>query len=77
MDIKTAEKAKKLLEHKEEIEHFFDNIKNIPDIQKIVVSIEGVYYKSAEPCVALLSPEIVLPCLKEELEAVKRGIDNL
>lgn len=78
MDINKAVKASKLLKQKEEIEEFFNNIKELPKICGITVQVhligEGGQF---HPVVGNLSPEIVLPCLKEQLKAIKRGIDNL
>lgn len=78
MDIKKAVKVSKLLKQKEEIEEFFDSIKELPKICGITVQVhligEGGQF---HPVVGHLSPEIVLPCLKEQLKVIKRGIDNL
>lgn len=78
MDISKAIKATKLLQQKEQLEEFFRNIEELPKICGITVQVnlidEGGQYS---PVVAHLSPEIVLPCLKEQLEGVKRAIKNL
>ena len=78
MDINKAIKASKLLQQKEEIEHFFTNIKDLPTISAITVQVNLVDGNgSLNPCVAMLSPQTVLPLLKEELESIKRAIKNL
>lgn len=78
MNISKAIKATKLLQQKEQLEEFFRNIKELPKICGITVQVNLIGEDGQfSPVVAHLSPEIVLPCLKEQLEAVKRGIDNL
>ena len=78
MDINKAVKVAKLIKRKEELEEFFNNIKELPEIHGITVQVnligEGGQFN---PCVAYLTPRVVLPCLKEELEGIKRAIKNL
>lgn len=78
MDINKAAKVSKLLKRKEELEDFFNNIKEFPKIQGITVQVNLIGEGGQlNPCVAYLSPQVVLPCLKEELDSTKRAIKNL
>lgn len=78
MKIEKAIKAAELLRQKEELENFFEKIDREIAIKKVVVhfdliATDGTVY----PCFTGLDAQNVLPCLRQQLDAVTRAIKNL